>query len=122
MTRALVVLSFILLPGCTDRATSDADSANGSNSCPDVEVDVDAFLEDHRSCQTDDDCTLLGSQCRVDDCSEITVNQDASFDEWRALDEALAACAARDEAQCNYVGECGFDIECTPQGRCAPVR
>lgn len=116
MMRAAALLVLFALPACTERDTSDADG------CAEIKASVDAFLEDHRTCRAREDCVFLGSECRVDDCSGVAVNREASSEEWTALDRQLGACSVEGNGECNYVGECAFEIECSPQGRCEPAR
>ena len=118
--------------GCDQKETCVADcevnsgTASGSLMCEDPQGDIDAYLAANKSCETDDDCTTMDSSCYVDDCAAIAVNLDADPEEWAVLDETLRDCSPPREdnvpEDCNYVGECGFEVFCSAEGQCTADR
>jgi hypothetical protein len=84
--------------------------------CPDVDRDIQRFVQDNRACQTDDDCTLVAAECYQGPdrpCSEIGLSVTADLDTWTALHEQLSfcveACGGRD---------CGATVHCSAEGQC----
>lgn len=110
---------------CTDAGQCEAVDAG---ECEELEQNVQAYLEDHRSCEEDEDCGYLSSSCYVDDCESVTVNQDAQESEWQELDRTLGTCdwhydviGFQGTGYCNFVGDCGYRTRCSDEGRCTPV-
>lgn len=112
----------------TCSAAGQCEAVN-AGSCDDIEQEVQDYLEDHRSCETDEDCQYLSSTCYVDDCESVTLNQDADPGEWEAVERTLLTCdwfydivGFQGAGYCNFVGDCGYAARCSDEGRCIAVR
>lgn len=89
--------------------------------CPSIARDVQTFLAANKSCNTAADCRFAESICHVDDCSGVVLNTSANADDWARLDGLLWGCeeTPKDPQFCNFVGECAFEVVCSPEGQCS---
>ena len=106
---------------CTDAGNCQA-AVIGETYCDSVARDVQAFLADNRSCQSDADCIGLVSICHVDACESVAVNAQADAAAWERLDQALFECGGPYDpdgpSYCNFEGDCVAQNRCNEVGQC----
>jgi hypothetical protein len=79
-------------------------AVQGCNSDCDDEADrAAAFLNSHQSCQTNDDCVVVGDYCGHIPggfCGQLSMNRSgAESAEWRAIAQDLADCTGEETCQ-----------------------
>ena len=93
--------------------------------CEEVLQDVEEYLQAHRSCEVDQDCQLLPSNCFLHDCGgSVAANLDATTSEWETLDQKLLSCdwSRSEVAYCGVIEDCAFSAVCSDEGQCVSQR
>jgi hypothetical protein len=80
-------------------------SGCGDEGCdPALVQRASAFIDAHQSCETDDDCVVIGDHCGVlpgGFCGQLSMSRDAEASaEWRSLDAELSDCSPSSCAVC----------------------
>ena len=126
MTRLLTLLLVSTIACSDDEAPPSDDDGSPSSECTDEKQSLQDLIEQHRACETDDDCQHLASFClfegRVDCTGAFYVNRDVTQEEFEQRDDAHTECVQEHSAEPdNECGTClmGSKLPTCDQGVCA---